>query len=382
MSSVKQTLMTESAAAESVQLPNSVMASHVLVIAPAPPPYGGMALQARLLERLLCSDGHTVTFLASNAPFPKSLQFLDRIRGLRPFPRAVLLCMNLWKATAHADVMHVFAASWLYFFVVVAPCVAIGRIHGVRVILNYRGGEAAPFLRWFRWAAWPVFKAASVIVTPSEFLAGTIRKAFGVRVEIVPNIVNLSLFTFRLRTFVRPRMVVSRHLEKSYDIESVLRAFQIVQQHYPEASLCIAGTGSQSDYLCGLAKSLNLAHVQFMGHLTQAELQALYTECDILLNASLVDNFPGALLEGSAAGLVVVSTAAGGIPFIYRNEEDALLVEPGNWTALGNAVLRVLADPPLARRLAANANLVARQCDWANVRRILYHCYRFAEGSM
>jgi glycosyltransferase involved in cell wall biosynthesis len=107
-------------------------------------------------------------------------------------------------------------------------------------------------------------------------------------------------------------------------------------------------------------------------------LPAIYRQRDILVNASTVDNFPAALLEASAAGLVVVSTDAGGIPFLYRNEISALLVDVGNWQALATAVDRVIRDPAMAARLAAEAHRLTRQCAWEMVRRPLYLAYGLA----
>ena len=57
-----------------------VLPLKVLLVAPAPPPYGGMALQARKLETLLRGDGHHVSFFASNLAFPGWLRPLDRLR--------------------------------------------------------------------------------------------------------------------------------------------------------------------------------------------------------------------------------------------------------------------------------------------------------------
>lgn len=347
----------------------------VLLVAPSPPPYGGMALQARRLERLLRLDGIAVVFLPSNVPFPRPLRFLDRLRGVRPLLRAVALCRRLWKEAGRAEVVHVLAASWLYFFLVVYPAVAIARMRGARVIVNYRGGEAARFFRWFGWAARPAFRWASEITVPSEFLGGLIRACFSVPVRIVPNIVDLSAFQFRLRAPIGPRMIVSRHLEKSYGIENVVRAFGQVQSRYPNASLRIAGTGSEEAGLRRLVSENGLRNVEFLGHIPQDRLPALYEESDIFLNASVVDNFPGALIEASAAGLVVVSTRAAGIPYIYSDGVDALLAEPGTPQDLAGAVVRVLENPALARSLAVNGAAVARQCDWREVRRPLYEAY-------
>src|SRR5689334_891310 len=114
----------------------------ILLVAPEPPPSGGMALQAQLLRRLLAEDGNFVVFLASNCSLGKRLRALERVPGVRTTARFLVLCAKLWRTAPEVDVVHVLAASWLYFFAVVAPAVVIGKLRGARIVLNYRGGDA------------------------------------------------------------------------------------------------------------------------------------------------------------------------------------------------------------------------------------------------
>ena len=347
----------------------------ILLISPQAPPYGGMALQARLLQQLMERDGVPVTFLASNLAFPRWLAFCEWLRGVRPFLRSTVFCCRLWRLLGRADVVHILACSWLYYFVVVCPAVVLSRLRGKRVILNYRGGEADSFLASYGVFAKPFFKMAHTVTTPSKFLVEVLGRRVGVDVQIVPNVVDFGRFRFRRRQEFRPRIVVTRHLEKLYDVESVIRAFGLVQRRYPEAELHIAGTGDQETHLRGLVETLNLNHVVFAGYVPTHDLPALYDACDILLNASLADNFPASLVEGAAAGLAVVSTGVGGIPYIFEHNDSALLVPPGDWRALAASVLRVLDEPGLGTRLATQALQQCRQYDWINVRSALYATY-------
>ena len=350
----------------------------ILLVAPTPPPYGGMALQARLLEKLLISDGHKVVFLPANLSLPHWLRWPGRVPGARTVLRSVSIWLRLWREARHVEVVHVLAASWVYFFTVVAPAVFLGKLRGKRVVLNYRGGEAGKFFQKWGWAVKPVFKRSDAITAPSEFLGELIRNRFPVPVQIVPNILNNSEFRYRMRTDIQPKLLVTRHLEKIYDVESVLKAFRVVQEQYPQASLWIAGTGSQHEHLRGLVSAWNLKNVRFLGFVEHEDLPKICDQCDILINASRVDNFPGALLEGSAAGLVVVSTSAGGITHMYQHEENALLVEPGDWRGLGLAVIKVLQSPSLAMDLATRAETLVRKCGWPEVCKLLYRAYGFA----
>lgn len=349
----------------------------VLLVAPAPPPYGGMAIQARQLEQLLRTDGNRVGFFPSNFPCPLGL---GRFPFVRTVARFLAIWPMLWRRMAGVDVVHILAASWFYFFGVVYPAVLVAALRGRRIVVNYRGGEAGEFFRRYGWLAWPVFRIAHCITTPSEFLAGIIRGRFGVEVSIVPNILNTSRFVFQRRAEFAPKLLVCRHLEEIYDIESVLKAFARVQQQFAGASLWIAGAGSQEAKLRTLAAEWKLCNLRFLGPIPHADLPAIYNQCDILLNASKVDNFPGALLEAAAAGLVIVSTNPGGIPFIFQNGETAVLVNVGNWEALAAGVVKIVDDPAAGARLTENARRLALSCEWRHVRLALYRSYGLAQG--
>ena len=347
----------------------------VVLVAPVPPPYGGMALQAQQLAHLLRRDGVTVEVFASNFTLPVALRALEQVPGVRTFLRAVLIWFKLRASVRRADVVHVMAASWLYFFIVVYPAVLVGGAYEKRVVVNYRGGEAREFFRRYGWLAAPVFRLADAVTAPSEFLATAIRERFGIAVSIVPNILDASTFPYRRRTHVRPAMLVTRHLEKVYDIESVLKAFRAVQERHPDASLWIAGGGSEEASLRQLVSEWQLTGVRFLGELTLADVARVYDQCDIYVNASRVDNFPGALLEASASGLVMVTTRAGGIPFIYEDGRTALLVDPGDWQGLAAAVERVLQNQSEALEMTEAALAATRSCDWKEVRARLFEAY-------
>jgi glycosyltransferase involved in cell wall biosynthesis len=250
-------------------------------------------------------------------------------------------------------------------------------MRGKRLILNYHGGQAGEFFRYYRYFATPIFRLADVVTVPSGFLGDIIARCTAVEAKIVPNIVALNSFQYRDRVPFRPRLLSTRHLEKLYDVETVLRAFRGIQQVHPDATLQIAGTGTQENYLQDLATRWDLRHVRFLGHVPYQNLPAVYDQCDILLNASRADNFPGSLLEAAAAGLVVISSNVGGIPYIFEHGTNSLLVAPGDSEGLASAVLRVLEEPGLGLRLTRNALERCRCCDWKQVRKALYRAYGF-----
>ena len=89
--------------------------------------------------------------------------------------------------------MHVMGNSGWAWHLFAAPAVWIGRLRGIPVIVNYRGGEAEAFLK--RQSAWvkPTLRQAAAIVVPSGFLEEVFAR-FDIATEVVPNIVDLSSF--------------------------------------------------------------------------------------------------------------------------------------------------------------------------------------------
>jgi glycosyltransferase involved in cell wall biosynthesis len=83
-----------------------------------------------------------------------------------------------------------------------------------------------------------------------------------------------------------------------------------------------------------------------------------------------------------ALGRPVVATAAGGVPGIVKDGETGILVEPEDPEALAEGMLRMLADPELARRLADAASvLVAKEYGLEPMVRAAEDVYRQVLGA-
>ena len=91
-------------------------------------------------------------------------------------------------------------------------------------------------------------------------------------------------------------------------------------------------------------------------------------KASIFVTASESESFGNVLVEAMAVGIPVVSTCAPhGPEEIIRDEENGLLVPPRSADALGAAILRVLTDGELSKRLASGGVQTARAYTSANV---------------
>ncbi len=351
----------------------------VWIVAPSPPPYGGMSVQAEKLKTGLLSEGIAAEVISTNPGLPKPLKSLERIPVVRTILREMLYLISLLRIVRNPGVVHHFSASYLFFFLHSAPLLLLGRWFRAKIVLNYRGGQGADFLRSWSWAVLPLLRRADIIVVPSEFLQRVFQD-FGLASTLLPNLADTELFPFVERAQFSPRLFVSRSLEPMYDVECALRAFQIVQSKAPQAVLGIAGEGSEGNRLRRLVRERGLRGVSFYGAVPHEGLPALYRQHDIYINSSRVDNFPGALVEAACAGLPIVTTRAGGIPQMIRHGENGLLCDLGDAEALANFALEILQHPDVGRQLARAARSWAEQFSWRKVFPQLMRCYGLDAG--
>lgn len=349
------------------------------LIGPLPPPTGGMAMQTQQLKTLLESEGIAVTLVQVNAPY--SPAWVERLRGLRALFRLLPYLAKLWRTAGQVQLFHVMANSGWAWHLFAAPAIWIGRWRGIPVLVNYRGGEAEAFMARSAALVLPSLRKANVLAVPSGFLQAVFGK-FGIAAEIVPNIVDLTRFRpSEASGDAAACIVVARNLEPIYDNATALRAFALVHQRFPSASLLIAGSGPERQALEELSRQLGIAEgVEFTGRLDRDGMAGLYRRATVALNPSLVDNMPNSVLEALASGVPVVSTAVGGVPFIVQDGVTALLVPPADPEAMARAILRLLEDPRLAGDLRQAGLSEVRQYAWPAVKERLLSLYLHLAG--
>ena len=216
----------------------------VLMVAPSLDILGGQAVQAhRLLTRLCEEASLEVSFLPINPGLPGPLGCLQRIKYVRTVTTSLLYCATLLARVRACDVVHVFSASYFSFLLATTPAILIGKLYGRRVLLNYRSGEAEDHLQRWRRTALPTIRRVDAIVVPSGYLVDVFAR-FGLQARAIANIVDTERFQFRERRPLRPVFLSNRNFEPLYNVACILRAFALIQRHFPEARLMVVGDGS------------------------------------------------------------------------------------------------------------------------------------------
>ena len=348
----------------------------VLIAAPSLDILGGQSRQAiRLREGLSREPDLDVGFVPHNPRLPGVLRSLQSIKYVRTVVTTLYYIMLLLWRVRQYDIIHIFSASYYSYSLSVIPALFIARLYGKKSILNYRSGEAEDHLENWRTAV-PTIRWADEVVAPSGYLVDVFAR-HGLQARAIHNIVELDRFSFRERHPLRPVFLTSRLLEPLYNVPCVLRAFAIIQQHYPEATLTVAADGYLRADLEALARELKLRNCEFIGFVPFDKMPALYDAADIYLSATNIDNMPSSLTESMASGLNVVTTDGGGaIPYIMTNEETGLIVNRDDHEALAAAAIRLLEDNEFALKLVRNAHESSKKFTWPYIRNEWLNVYR------
>ncbi len=339
------------------------------LIGPGAPPAGGMAAQTEQLRNLLLEEGLEVLFLQTNRPY--SPAWLKDIRGVRAAGRLCDYLFRLWGFLGKVDVVHVMSNSGWSWQLFTAPVIWLSRCRGRPVIVNYRGGSASKYLaKSLRWVK-PSLDQVDALVVPSSYLKEVFQQ-FGYEARVIPNIIDTTKFKPQLasKNAHRPmRLIITRNLEAIYGIDTALKAMAALKSRSIDFHLSIAGTGPEELSLRNLAKDLGLTNnVSFLGRLTREQVGELYSDADLFINTSRIDNMPNSLLESMASGVPIVTTNAGGIPWIVEHEKTALLCPVDDIEIIAKNIERLILDDSLRATLTENGLKNVEAYSWPQVK--------------
>jgi phosphatidyl-myo-inositol dimannoside synthase len=175
-----------------------------------------------------------------------------------------------------------------------------------------------------------------------------------------------------------PWILTVARLDWHKGFDTVIKALPAVRAAHPAARYAIAGVGESRASLERLVAELGLGDaVRFLGFVPDAELPSLYNVADVFALISrrhdlLVEGFGIAAVEASASGVAVVAAREGGMADAVRDGETGLLVDPYDPQDVAAALMKLLDDDALRRRLGlAGRRAVEEFYNWDRVVRDL-----------
>ena len=203
------------------------------------------------------------------------------------------------------------------------------------------------------------------VIGVSESISTLIRQA-GVasdKVHTIDNGIDVTPFVAAEPTLTEARARGGKvigaigRLETQKGLEYFLRAARNILKDFPDTTFVIVGAGPEREKLETIARDLEVApHIIFTGQ--RRDMPGVHASLDIFVLSSTDEGMPIVILEAMAASTPIVATRVGAVPKLIASGKTGLLVEPRDPEALSRAVVTLLKDPQLARKLGQNAQRV------------------------
>jgi len=143
---------------------------------------------------------------------------------------------------------------------------------------------------------------------------------------------------------------------KRHDI--FLRAAKMILHHNPNVVFLIIGDGEQRYKIEGLITEQGLSHnVKMLG--LRKDIVELNKILDVSVLSSDSEALPMTLLESMASSVPIVATNVGSVPDIIINGENGFLISPNSPGRLAEAVLTILNNENLAKKMGERGRQIA-----------------------
>lgn len=170
-----------------------------------------------------------------------------------------------------------------------------------------------------------------------------------------------------LKKFEKPVILTARRLVPKNGVEYFIKAAQIVLKKR-KANFIIIGDGWIRPKLEELVFKLGLEkHVKFLGFRPNSQMPNYLVAADIVVVPSIVEASSISLLEAMAVGKPTIASNIYGIRDVAKHLETSYLVQSQNPDAIAKAILHLLEDEPLCKKISENARKYVLERSWQKV---------------
>ena len=243
------------------------------------------------------------------------------------------------------------------------------KILNKKYILMLHGGDLPKRLKRNPKICKSLFSKAYINITPSKYLYKIFTESGFSNIKIIPNTIHLKNYTFKERSKLKPKLLWVRAFADIYNPILALKVLKLLLNDYPDAELSMVGPfKDESIEACRIYAKKHQLPVKFTGKMSKTEWIDYAKEFDVFINTTNVDNTPVSVIEAMALGLPIVTTNVGGLPYLLNNEEQALLVKPDDEKVMVKAIISLLQNHNLAKKLSQNGRELAETFDWEIVK--------------
>jgi glycosyltransferase involved in cell wall biosynthesis len=153
-----------------------------------------------------------------------------------------------------------------------------------------------------------------------------------------------------------PVVLALCRVSREKGLEYLIEASKRLVQKMPNVKVVIKGSTQDPKYkqeLVNLLHKYNLENtIKFLEFSPYSEIPKFLAAADVFVLPSIAEGLGLVILEAMASGVPVVASRVGGIPDIITDGSNGLMVDPAKPVLLAEALLRLLGNDDLKKRLA------------------------------
>jgi len=335
---------------------------------PNHPQAGGAEVRIHEIGKRLVRDGHHVRLICERWAGSKSGEFLDGLEITRVASRLFIHLLTpflLKKLNGYDVIIDDIAHGVPWGSPLFTNKFVVGQVHHVhQEVLSF---ELNPFLaRLVALSESTIKYYYKTLIVVSESTKKALIQNFGIaenRIRVIPNGVDTEFYRPMVKSSSPTVLWVGR-VKRYKRVEHVLYAFSLVKKQLPNVKLIIVGDGDHIEALKNTAKTLGLSDVVFAGAVSEEKKVALMASSWVNVSSSFVEGWGMTITESAACGTPAVAYDVAGLRDSVKDGVTGLLVESGNVEALAEALIRVLQDGTLRRRLSENGIKHTYEFSW------------------
>ena len=190
------------------------------------------------------------------------------------------------------------------------------------------------------------YEQADIVLAVGNQLAQQLKHLYRVNVEVVPNVVDITVFNEALekrhsKTDGIVRFVAVGRLTEQKNFELLIKAFSRALITKKNMTLNIIGDGILYEKLSDIIREENAENeISLLGGMSRDEIAIEFSKADCFALLSSYETFGVVYIEALAAGLPVIATSCGGPEDFIKKEYGILLDNPNEETA-SNAIIQM-----------------------------------------
>ncbi len=349
------------------------------------PTFGGSGVLATELGKALADKGHSVHFITYQQPvrlnvFSANI-FYHEVRvptyplfDYPPYELALASTMVDAIINHDLDLLHVHyaiphaSAAYMAKQIVKSKTgrniPVITTLHGTDITLVGKDKTYEPVVTFS-------INESDSITSVSENLKEETYKNFPIikPIEVITNFVDVARFAKKpidaFKRVIAPNgekiLLHASNFRKVKRVNDVINVFAEVNKQIP-SKLMMVGDGPERPVAEDLARQLGVSDdVRFVGK--QDQMEDIMNVSDIFLLTSEYESFGLSALEAMAAGAIVISTNAGGLPEINIDGVTGYMADVGDIKTMSKKAIAVLNDATLLAKMKNQAYEQARKFD-------------------